>query len=405
MRIAVWHNLPSGGGKRALYDQISGLLERGHDVECWCPPTADQSFLPLNELVTEHVVPLGNWDHPARRLLGKASWGATDIYTKLKMIDEHTRRCAGQINKSHFDIFLGTSSMEVAVASIARYVNLPSVLYLHEPLRGLYEANPTLPWVALDAGGVRLSSLIRRLRNSLRVRALRVQAREELESARAYDRILVNSYFSRESTLRAYNIDARVCYLGVDTDRYVDLGLPRENLVVGLGAIVHEKRVHTAIDAVAALADPRPELTWIGNVTNEKYLHDITASARSQGVRFSPLVAIEHDRVIEILNRASVMIYAPRLEPFGYAPIEAAACGLPVVARAEGGVRESVIDGETGFLVDDDLDLAPALGRLLADEELAGRMAKSARHTAETKWSLRSATDRLEANLLAVLNK
>ncbi|MHB1599044.1 MAG: hypothetical protein ACYCXY_09175 [Acidimicrobiales bacterium] len=58
MRIAVWHNLPSGGGKRALYDQIRGLLELGHYVESWCPPSADQSFLPLGDLVTEHVVDL-----------------------------------------------------------------------------------------------------------------------------------------------------------------------------------------------------------------------------------------------------------------------------------------------------------------------------------------------------------
>ena len=58
LRIAVWHNLPSGGGKRALYDHIQGLVARGHYVESWCPPTADQEFLPIGELVNEHVVAL-----------------------------------------------------------------------------------------------------------------------------------------------------------------------------------------------------------------------------------------------------------------------------------------------------------------------------------------------------------
>jgi hypothetical protein len=58
VKIAVWHNLPSGGGKRALYDHVTGLLARGHTVESWCPPTADQDFLPLGTLVVEHVVPL-----------------------------------------------------------------------------------------------------------------------------------------------------------------------------------------------------------------------------------------------------------------------------------------------------------------------------------------------------------
>src|SRR6266446_7167318 len=46
VKIAVWHNLPSGGGKRALYYHVRGLVERGHTVESWCPPTADQSYLP-----------------------------------------------------------------------------------------------------------------------------------------------------------------------------------------------------------------------------------------------------------------------------------------------------------------------------------------------------------------------
>ena len=58
MRIAVWHNLPSGGGKRALHDHVRGLLGRGHTIEAWCPSTADPDYLPLSELIPEHVLPL-----------------------------------------------------------------------------------------------------------------------------------------------------------------------------------------------------------------------------------------------------------------------------------------------------------------------------------------------------------
>jgi hypothetical protein len=58
VRIAVWHNLPSGGGKRALVDQVAALQARGHHIESWCPPSADQDFLPLGQLIPEHVVPV-----------------------------------------------------------------------------------------------------------------------------------------------------------------------------------------------------------------------------------------------------------------------------------------------------------------------------------------------------------
>ena len=72
MRIAVWHNLPSGGGKRALYYHVRGLVERGHSVEAWCPSTSDRNYLPLSELITEHVVPI---DIPQRNKFVATSHG------------------------------------------------------------------------------------------------------------------------------------------------------------------------------------------------------------------------------------------------------------------------------------------------------------------------------------------
>jgi hypothetical protein len=51
-------NLPSGGGKRLLYDHAHRLVERGHTVEAWCPPTADRSYRPLDKLITEYAVDL-----------------------------------------------------------------------------------------------------------------------------------------------------------------------------------------------------------------------------------------------------------------------------------------------------------------------------------------------------------
>jgi glycosyltransferase involved in cell wall biosynthesis len=228
---------------------------------------------------------------------------------------------------------------------------------------------------------------------------LRIQAREELAGIRAYDRVLTNSYFSRESMLRAYGVDSSVCYLGVDTERYRDCGLARRRLVVGVGAFFQNKRVEVVIEAVARIRPPRPVLAWIGNSARPDYLRQLVELAERRGVSFTPYLAVEHDEVVRVLNEAAVMAYAPRLEPFGYAPLEAAACGLPVVGRAEGGVRETVIDGETGFLVDSDNEIHPALERILEDEVLARRMGAAARRRVESTWSLSAATDRLESHL------
>jgi len=51
-------------------------------------------------------------------------------------------------------------------------------------------------------------------------------------------------------------------------------------------------------------------------------------------------------------------------EPFGMVMVEALACGTPVIAFPEGAARELVVDGKTGFLVDDERAMADAIGRL-----------------------------------------
>jgi glycosyltransferase involved in cell wall biosynthesis len=286
---------------------------------------------------------------------------------------------------------------------LARHLRLPSVLYHHEPARRLYEAQPRLPWVALD-DHERFHPRAR-LQDAFRVHALRQQARAELDGVRAYDRVLCNSYFSRESMLRAYGIDAPVCYLGVDSERYRDLGRPRQRVVVGLGAFQPWKRVETVIRAVAALDRPRPALWWIGNEADPAYFEQMVRLAEQEEVDFTPHLAVSQDELVRLLNEAWVMAYAPRLEPFGYAPLEAAACGVPVVAVSEGGVRETVVNGVTGFLVDHERELPRALQEIVDDDALARRLGRHARQRAETTWSLAAATDRLEAHLFDLVGR
>ena len=94
------------------------------------------------------------------------------------------------------------------------------------------------------------------------------------------------------------------------------------------------------------------------------------------------------------------MVYAPRLEPFGLAPLEANACGLPVVAVAEGGVRETIIDGVNGLLVQHQPQMmAHAIQRLAHDKDLAAQLSKNGSKIVQEKWSVNSAVERLERQL------
>jgi glycosyltransferase involved in cell wall biosynthesis len=229
-----------------------------------------------------------------------------------------------------------------------------------------------------------------------------LEAREDFANVAAFDRILVNSMFSRESVIRAYGLDAHVCYLGVDLARFTDHGRPRENLVIGIGAYFPPKNLQLAIEAVALLPEPRPELAWVGNMADPGHVQDMIALAAARRVSFTRYLRISDEEVTTLLNRAAVMIYAPRLEPFGLAPIEAGACGVPVVAVAEGGVRETIIHDETGLLVrNTPRAVADAVHRLLTDPAFARRLGGAARANVESRWSLDSATDHIEQALFS----
>jgi glycosyltransferase involved in cell wall biosynthesis len=230
--------------------------------------------------------------------------------------------------------------------------------------------------------------------------------REEQRNARAYDRILVNSYYSRESVLRAYGLEASVCYLGVDQTRFKDLGLSRQHLVIGVSSIFPSKAIERAIDAIAALPDDRPRLQWIGNVCDNDYRRSIEELAARSGVNLEIKINVPDTELIEDLNRASVMLYTPRLEPFGYAPLEAAACGLPVVGVREGGVRETVKHGVTGFLADSSpRALAARLGEVLSNPDLGRQLGSNGRRWVIENWNSRQMTTRLEDHLMEAVHR
>src|ERR1043166_1875821 len=121
MKIAIWHNLPSGGGKRTVYDHVRGLVERGHSVEVWCPPTADRAFCSLDSLAHERVVPLA-W--PPKGRLGPY---VKSFYGAIEAMDDHCSRCAEEINRGGFDLLLAHPCMFLAISPIARHVKIPAV--------------------------------------------------------------------------------------------------------------------------------------------------------------------------------------------------------------------------------------------------------------------------------------
>jgi len=406
VRVAVWHNLPSGGGKRALYNHVLGLVERGHHVESWCPSTASQEYLPLSKLITEHILPI-EIPSNVREKSFRAFWHSPALRDTLgRRMLAHSKVCADQMASRNFDIVFANSCVFFRVPAISRFTLLPKVLYLQEPNRWLYESLPELPWIAPDVSSYKAYFFLHPLSaisDQARLFGLRTRARQELKSVRQFDKVLVNSLFSRESLLRSYGIDASVCYLGVDPGVFESTGEQRRNMVVGVGSFDQIKNIDFVIKAISCLSDLSPELVWIGNSGDRHYMETLEKLAISLKVNYTAMLNLSDSELVSLLSQARVMAYAPRLEPFGLTPLEANLCELPVVAVAEGGVRETVVNEENGVLCDSTPEaMALEIRRFLEDPDRAERLGKRARQHALEKWNPTDANERLESALLAV---
>jgi glycosyltransferase involved in cell wall biosynthesis len=123
-----------------------------------------------------------------------------------------------------------------------------------------------------------------------------------------------------------------------------------------VSALVPYKRVDVAIEACRRLGAP---LTVVGRGPEEARLRQLAGP----DVRF---LGWRSDDEVRALYREARAVLLPGTEDFGMVPVEAQACGAPVVALGRGGARETVIDGVTGTLAEEATPdaLADALSRL-----------------------------------------
>jgi D-inositol-3-phosphate glycosyltransferase len=99
--------------------------------------------------------------------------------------------------------------------------------------------------------------------------------------------------------------------------------------------------------------------------------------------------AVAHDRLPEVIRSLDALVCVPWYEPFGIVPLEAMACGVPVVGAAVGGLLDTVTHEVTGLHVPprDPRAVAAALARLLEDPALAARLGASARRRVERTYT------------------
>lgn len=152
--------------------------------------------------------------------------------------------------------------------------------------------------------------------------------------------------------------------------------------LVTLSRLVPHKQIEHAMDTVAQLPG-EVVLDIIGSGWWEERLREYAQQRGiTERVRFHGQVTEDYKHAL--LDRATVHLMPSRKEGWGLAVMEAAQHGVPTIGyRTAGGLRNSIIDGETGLLADDPAQLTQLTAQLLADTPRTHRLGQTARQRAE----------------------
>lgn len=210
-----------------------------------------------------------------------------------------------------------------------------------------------------------------------------------------------------------------VIYNGIDLDEYHKVettdaleryGIdPAKPFVLFVGRITRQKGIVHLVHAIEHMAEGfqvvlcagAPDTPEIGREMQEAVLH----AKEKHGDVIWIREMVDKPTVIELYSQAAVFCCPSVYEPFGIINLEAMACETAVVASAVGGIKEVVVDGETGFLVPLELksgtfepddpdrfarDLASRINDLMANPQMRQRFGRAGRKRAEEKFSWRA---------------
>jgi glycosyltransferase involved in cell wall biosynthesis len=268
----------------------------------------------------------------------------TSFIQRLPRVTRHYRRylplfptAVEQFNFDRFDVVLSTS--HCAVKSVITPGRVRHVCYCLTPMR--------YAWDQFDAyfGPERLGRAGSAVMRPVMARL----ARWDRDTAARVDRYVAISHYVAGRVSRYYNRQASVVYPPVDTVFFhPDAAAPGRFALV-VSALVPYKRLTVAIDACAMAGIP---LKIVGDGPERAALERHAGGQDAADRPTTFLGRLSDEEIREHYRRAAVVLL-PGEEDFGIVPLEAQACGRPVVALGRGGACETVIDKETGLLVND----------------------------------------------------
>jgi glycosyltransferase involved in cell wall biosynthesis len=349
MKIALFHELIQGGARRLAEEQAEFLAKNN---------SVDVFYVDLKQdkqLKTKGVKYYFN------KFLPQELEGQTPLKRIYKDTIELVRlyffhkKIAKIINNNRYDLVIVHPSKMTQAPFILRFLKAPVVYYCEEPLRIVYDplfkVEKSLP-------------IHKKIYENIN-RIIRKQI--DLSNFNKAVLVLANSNYSKawiENSYKAKNV--KTCYPGVNSNKFKNENVQKEFDLLFLGNDYIEG--DDLLKETLAMFRVRPKVKQI--------------------IRDHSGVGVSDKDLIAAYNKAKIVLCLARSEPLGLTPLEAMSCQVPVIAVAEGGHKETVIDGVTGYLIKRDANaLFDKIKIVLSDDDLAKKIGKSGRESILRNWS------------------
>ncbi len=243
--------------------------------------------------------------------------------------------------------------------------------YCHTPLRDIY-----------DLYHYRLS-LKKFHQKPVHIIGARVVRGMDQKVTKRIERIVANSYNTRSRVVKYYNRpDATVLGGGVEYERFRNGGDDKYFLYPS--RISPNKRQDYAIRAFGHFKRQVKgyRLVLVGAVSRDKfyynYYKNVAALAKAVG-DVEIITDADEKRLRGLYANCTAVLYTPMNEDYGLVPLEGMSSSKPIIGVREGGIKETVEDGETGILVDSIDGMGNAMAEIAENPKVAGAMGRNGR--------------------------
>lgn len=404
LKIAVFHNLPASGALKALQDNVNVLKKNGHYIDVYTTDTSDDSFAPLGEYADNvYVYPIKI--RKFRQLILKTIEKiipsvkfAESTFIRYKDFVNTQKIIAKDIDDKNYDIVLLEQDFMFSITpAIFKFIKTLKVYYCQQPSR-----KNEMIILKLD------KQINRTFREKINYKFFEEKYQKlDVEYAQYTDHMLCNSFFSHENLLRSYGINANVSYLGINQKQFYPMNIPRKNIVLSVGAVSVYKGFDFIIRSISKVdKNIRPKFIIVGYYSSDGWLNEIISLANDLDVELQILSGISYEDLVKLYNEVKLVIFAPYLEAFGLVPLEASACGTPVIGVKEGGVKETVMHMKNGLLLErNEFIFAKGISELLTNQELWNKLSENGPKFVNNFWTLDHAGERLLNHIYRILDE